>query len=300
MIPLFQERRQKLTQFKALRPRPKTSTASAPEGLYTRCPDCKQDYLSDQVAAHYFVCPGCGYHMRLTAHGRLRLVADKGSIRELNAGLYTTENLDFPGYSEKLTALEASTGLKEAVITGVCTIEGHSTVIAVMDSRFMMGSMGSVVGEKVSRAIEYATRRRLPIIIFTASGGARMQEGIVSLMQMAKTGNALARHHQAGLLYISCLTHPTTGGVTASFASLGDIILAEPRALIGFAGPRVIEQTIRQTLPEGFQRSEFLLEHGFIDRIVERHEMRATLGRLLRLHSPSARKGFAYISHPVK
>jgi acetyl-CoA carboxylase carboxyl transferase subunit beta len=289
LIPLFQERRQKLTRFKALRPKPEKQPVSAPEGLYTRCPDCKQDFLSDQVAANYYVCPGCGHHMRLTAQGRLRLVADKGSVRELNAGLYTTENLDFPGYADKLTSLESSTGLKEAVVTGVCTIDGYNTVIAVMDSRFLMGSMGSVVGEKVSRAVEYATKRRLPIIIFTASGGARMQEGIVSLMQMAKTSSALARHHQAGLLYISCLTHPTTGGVTASFASLGDIILAEPRALIGFAGPRVIEQTIRQTLPEGFQRAEFLLEHGFVDQIVERHELRGTLGKLLRLHAPSVR-----------
>ncbi len=289
MIPLFQERRQRLTRFKALRPRPIKRTASAPEGLFTRCPDCKQDFLSDQVAANFYVCPGCGYHIKLTAQGRLKMIADKGSIRELNAGLYTTENLDFPGYSEKLTSLQASTGLKEAVITGVCTVEGQSTVIAVMDSRFLMGSMGSVVGEKVSRAVEYATKRRLPIIIFTASGGARMQEGIVSLMQMAKTSNALARHHKAGLLYISCLTHPTTGGVTASFASLGDIILAEPRALIGFAGPRVIEQTIRQTLPEGFQRAEFLLEHGFVDQIVERHALRSTLGSLLRLHAPSSK-----------
>ena len=295
MIPLFQERRQKLTQFKALRPRPKTSTASAPEGLYTRCPDCKQDYLSDQVAANYFVCPGCGYHMRLTAHGRLRLVADKGSIRELNAGLYTTENLDFPGYSEKLTALEASTGLKEAVITGVCTIEGHSTVIAVMDSRFMMGSMGSVVGEKVSRAIEYATRRRLPIIIFTASGGARMQEGIVSLMQMAKTGNALARHHQAGLLYISCLTHPTTGGVTASFASLGDIILAEP-------APLSVCRTARNRADNPPDPARGVPAFGVPARArLYRQDCRAARDarhprQAAALHSPSARKGFAYFA----
>jgi acetyl-CoA carboxylase carboxyl transferase subunit beta len=289
MISLFKERRQKLTRFKSMRQSPNQNRISVPEGLYTRCPDCKQDFISDQVAANYYVCPDCGYHIRLTAQGRIRLIADKGSVRELNADLYTKENLDFPGYAEKLTSLQASTGLKEAVVTGVCTIEGQSTVIAVMDSRFLMGSMGSVVGEKITRAIEYATKRRLPIIIFTASGGARMQEGIISLMQMAKTSNALARHNQAGLLYISCLTHPTTGGVTASFASLGDIILAEPRALIGFAGPRVIEQTIRQTLPEGFQRSEFLLEHGFIDKIVERHELKSTLGSLLKLHSPSAR-----------
>lgn len=290
MIPLFKERRQKLTLFKAMRPKPKTHPICIPEDLYTRCPDCKQDFLTDQVASGYYVCPGCGYHMRLTAQGRLKLVADKGSLRELNAGLTTKECLDFPDYADKLNSLKAGTGLNEAVVTGVCTIEGRSAVIAVMDSRFLMGSMGSVVGEKISRAFEYATKKRLPVVIFTASGGARMQEGILSLMQMAKTSNALAKHHQAGLLYISCLTNPTTGGVTASFASLGDIILAEPRALIGFAGPRVIEQTIRQTLPEGFQRSEFLLEHGFIDQIVERHTLRGTLGTLLRLHSPAAYK----------
>ena len=289
MISLFKERRQKLTRFKSMQQKPDRPKASVPAGLYTHCPDCNQDFISEQVAANFFVCPGCGYHLRLTAHGRIKLIADKGSVRELNAGLTTRENLDFPGYSEKLAALEASTGLKEAVVTGVCTIEGHSAMIGVMDSRFMMGSMGSVAGEKITRAVEYATKRRLPVIVFTASGGARMQEGIISLMQMAKTSNALARHSQAGLLYISCLTHPTTGGVTASFASLGDIIIAEPRALIGFAGPRVIEQTIRQKLPEGFQRSEFLLEHGFIDMIVERHKLKSTLGSLLRLHSPSAR-----------
>ncbi|MDD2417748.1 MAG: acetyl-CoA carboxylase, carboxyltransferase subunit beta [Oscillospiraceae bacterium] len=290
MIPLFKERRQKLSLFKAMRPKPEKTPNTIPEGLYTRCPECKQDYVTDQIAAGFYVCPGCGYHMKLTSQGRLKLVIDKGSLREINAGLLTSECLDFPGYSEKLSNLQTSTGLKDAVITGVCTIEGHSTVIAVMDSRFMMGSMGSVVGEKISRAFEYATKKRLPVVIFSASGGARMQEGIISLMQMAKTSNALARHHQAGLLFISCLTNPTTGGVTASFASLGDIIIAEPRALIGFAGPRVIEQTIHQTLPEGFQRSEFLLEHGFIDQIVERPRLRSTLATLLRLHSATAHK----------
>ncbi|MDD2361810.1 MAG: acetyl-CoA carboxylase, carboxyltransferase subunit beta [Oscillospiraceae bacterium] len=290
MIPLFKERRRKLTLFKAMRPKPEKLPNRIPEGLYTRCPDCKQDFVTDQIAAGFYVCPGCGYHMKLTAQGRLKLVIDKGSLRELNAGLVTLECLDFPGYSEKLSNLQSSTGLKDAVVTGFCTIEGHSAVIAVMDSRFMMGSMGSVVGEKISRAFEYATKKRLPVIIFSASGGARMQEGIISLIQMAKTSNALARHHQAGLLYISCLTNPTTGGVTASFASLGDIIIAEPRALIGFAGPRVIEQTIHQTLPQGFQRSEFLLEHGFIDQIVERPRLRSTLATLLRLHSVTAQK----------
>ena len=213
-----------------------------------------------------FVCPGCGYHLRLTAHGRIKLIADKGSVRELNAGLTTRENLDFPGVFQKLAALEALTGLKEAVVTGVCTIEGHSAVIGVMDSRFMMGSMGSVVGEKITRAVEYATKRRLPVIIFTASGGARMQEGIVSLMQMAKTSNALARHSQAGLLYIS-LPLPTRppAGLPRVFASLGDIIIAEPRALIGFAGPRVIEQTIRQKLPgKGFSGLSFCLNTGLL------------------------------------
>lgn len=289
MISLFKEHRRKLTRFKAERPKRERSPACVPKGLYTRCPDCKQDFPTDQIAAALFVCPGCGYHMRLTAKGRIKLVADKDSFYEIDARLHTAECLDFPGYSEKLASLQQSTGLTDAVITGVCKIEGQSAVIAVMDSRFMMGSMGSVVGEKVTRAVEYATKKRLPLIIFTASGGARMQEGIISLMQMAKTSNALARHNKAGLLYISCLTHPTTGGVTASFASLGDIILSEPGALIGFAGPRVIEQTIRQKLPDGFQRAEFLLEHGFIDMIVKRSELRGTLAKLLRLHAPTAR-----------
>ncbi len=289
MISLFKQRRQMLTRVKPARQRAQKSPVCVPKGIYTRCPDCKQDFLSDQIAAGLYVCPECDYHMKLTAQGRIKLVVDKGSFHELNGRLQTTECLDFPGYSEKLSSLQAATGLNDAVLTGVCTIEGQKTVIAVMDSRFLMGSMGSVVGEKVTRAVEYATKKRLPIVIFTASGGARMQEGIVSLMQMAKTSNALSRHHKAGLLYISCLTHPTTGGVTASFASLGDIILSEPRALIGFAGPRVIEQTIRQKLPEGFQRAEFLLEHGFIDKILKRSELRGTLGTLLKLHAPAAR-----------
>lgn len=287
MIQLFKERREKLNLFKQRQRRnnlKQNKKITVPEGLYTRCPGCGNDFLSDQTAENFYVCPGCGYHMKLTAQGRLKLVADKGSFRELNAGMRTERGLDFPGYADKLASLQASTGLKEAVVTGTCRIEGHPAVIAVMDSRFLMGSMGSAVGEKVTRAIEYATKKRLPLIIFTASGGARMQEGILSLMQMAKTSNALARHHRAGLLYISYLTNPTTGGVTASFASLGDIILAEPRALIGFAGPRVIEQTIRQKLPEGFQRAEFLLEHGFIDEVVERRDMRRTLSLLLKLH----------------
>ena len=289
MISLFKERRQKLTLFKAALPKREKPPICVPKGLYTRCPDCKQDFPTDQIAAGLFVCPGCGYHMKLTSKGRIKLIADKGSFHEIDARLQTLECLDFPGYSEKLTSLRQDTGINDAVITGFCKIEGNSTIIAVMDSRFMMGSMGSVVGEKVTRAVEYATKKHLPIIIFTASGGARMQEGIVSLMQMAKTSNALARHSKAGLLYISCITHPTTGGVTASFASLGDIILSEPRALIGFAGPRVIEQTIRQKLPEGFQRAEFLLDNGFIDKIVGRSEMRDTLGMLLRFHTPAAR-----------
>lgn len=218
------------------------------------------------------------------AYRRIEMIADENSFEEWDMDLQTENPLDYKGYEEKIEKLQEKTGLREAVVTGKATILGHPAVLAVCDGRFMMASMGEIVGEKITRAVERATRQELPVIIFACSGGARMQEGIVSLMQMAKTSAALKRHSDAGLLYISVLTDPTTGGVTASFAMLGDIILAEPKALIGFAGPRVIEQTIGQKLPKGFQRSEFLLEHGFIDQIVERPKMRETLGRILEFH----------------
>lgn len=253
-----------------------------PEGLFQKCDACGKAVYTEDLVAQYSICPNCGHYFRIGARTRLAMILDPGSFKEWDVGLPETDPLHFPGYQKKLQHLKKVTGLDEAVITGIGTIKGKQTVIAVMSSQFLMGSMGSVVGEKLTRAIEAATQRKLPIIIFCCSGGARMQEGIFSLMQMAKTAAALKRHDAAGLLYISVLTDPTTGGVTASFAMLGDVILAEPGALIGFAGPRVIEQTIGQKLPEGFQRSEFLLEHGLIDKIVERKYMRQMLSFLLR------------------
>ncbi|MBO4524953.1 MAG: acetyl-CoA carboxylase carboxyltransferase subunit beta, partial [Ruminococcus sp.] len=230
------------------------------------------------------VCPKCNYHGRLSSNERIAITVDKDSFKEFNGRMRGADPLNFPDYLEKQTELRASTGLSDAVITGTATIKGSPVVIGVMDSRFMMGSMGSVVGEKITRAFEYATERKLPVVMFTASGGARMQEGIVSLMQMAKTSGAVKLHSEAGGLYISVMTDPTTGGVTASFASLGDIIIAEPKVLIGFAGRRVIEGTIKQRLPEDFQLAEFMYEKGFVDMIVERRKLRSVLSHLLKLH----------------
>ena len=230
------------------------------------------------------VCPKCNYHGRLSSTERIAITVDKESFKELNGRLRGADPLDFPDYAEKQAELRASTGLSDAVITGTATIKGSPVVIGVMDSRFMMGSMGSVVGEKITRAFEYATEHKLPVVMFTASGGARMQEGIVSLMQMAKTSGAVKLHSEAGGLYISVMTDPTTGGVTASFASLGDIIIAEPKVLIGFAGRRVIEGTIKQKLPDDFQLAEFMYTKGFVDMIVERRKLRSVLSHLLKLH----------------
>lgn len=255
-----------------------------PEGLMKKCNHCKGAVLVEDVKKNLYMCPHCHNYFRIHARRRITMLTDTESFTEFDTELVTRNPLEFKGYEEKIEALKEKTGLSEAVITGRAKIEGEDVVLAVMDGRFMMASMGEVVGEKITRAVEYATREKLPVIIFTCSGGARMQEGIVSLMQMAKTSAALKRHSEAGQLYITVLTEPTTGGVTASFAMLGDIILAEPDALIGFAGPRVIEQTIGQKLPKGFQRSEFLLEHGFVDRIIERPNMKAELGALLKLH----------------
>lgn len=255
-----------------------------PEGIYVQCPKCKKSIYRPELKKTLGICPHCQYYYPLSARGRLGMIVDKNSFEEMDSDLKSSNPLEFEGYEEKLEKYKEKTKQNEAVLTGKATIEGQEVIIAIMDSGFMMGSMGQVVGEKIARAIERATLDKIPLIIFTASGGARMQEGIFSLMQMAKTSAALAKHDANGLLYISVLTDPTTGGVTASFATLGDIILAEPGALVGFAGPRVIEQTIKQKLPEGFQRAEFLMEKGQIDAIVKREEMRQTLAAILRLH----------------
>jgi len=255
-----------------------------PNGMWIKCDSCGKAIYKKELEKHMQVCMYCGKHFRMSALDRIELIADEGTFVEFDKSMTSVNPLDFPGYEEKISKLQEETGLNEAVITGKCQINGEECVIGVMDSRFMMGSMGSVVGEKITRAIEKATSQRLPVIIFTTSGGARMQEGMFSLMQMAKVSAALAKHNKEGLLYIPVLTDPTTGGVTASFAMLGDIILAEPGALIGFAGKRVIEQTIKQSLPEGFQTAEFLLEHGFIDAVVPREKLKETLSELLSLH----------------
>lgn len=262
----------------------KLAEPSVPEGLWIKCPKCGETLYKDDVVGNHYVCYRCGGYFRVRARNRIRMVADPKSFEEWDRGLETPNPLHYEGYQEKIAGLKEKTKLDEAVVTGKIRINGEEAVIGICDVRFLMGSMGYVVGEKLTRAIEKATELRLPLILFTASGGARMQEGIVSLMQMAKTSAALRRHSDAGLLYITILTNPTTGGVTASFAMLGDIILAEPGALVGFAGPRVIEQTIGQKLPKGFQSSEFLLEHGIIDGIVERMELKDTLYHLICLH----------------
>ena len=263
-------------------------TAGKPEvpaGLLRKCNKCGAAIIAEDVKNGYYICPKCHGYFRVHAYRRIEMLADEGSFEEWDKEMDFVNPLDFKGYEEKVARLKERTNLNEAVVTGKIMINGNPAVIGVCDGRFMMASMGHIVGEKITRAVERATAEKLPVIIFTCSGGARMQEGIVSLMQMAKTSAALKRHSDAGQLYISVLTDPTTGGVTASFAMLGDIILAEPKALIGFAGPRVIEQTIGQKLPKGFQRSEFLLEHGFVDRIVEREEMKDVLAQILEIHS---------------
>ena len=259
-----------------------------PDGMLKKCNVCKGAVFVDEVKKNNYICPHCGNYFRIHARRRIEMIVDEGTFEEWNPVMPVSNPLSYKGYQDKVKKLQEKTGLDEAVVTGKAKIGGISTVLGVCDSRFLMASMGENVGEKIARAVEKATEEQLPVVLFACSGGARMQEGIVSLMQMAKTSAALKRHSDAGLLYISVLTNPTTGGVTASFAMLGDIILAEPGALIGFAGPRVIEQTIRQKLPKGFQKSEFLLEHGFIDQIVERKDMKETLAQLLKMHCKSA------------
>lgn len=255
-----------------------------PEGLWEKCPNCKKTIYSKDLGTEK-ICPHCQYNFRISSEERIQLIVDDGSFEEWDAVMPVENPLDFPGYEDKIKATKEKAQIDEAVVTGRAVIKGQSTVLCVMDSNFFMGSMGKNVGEKLTRAFERALDYQLPIIVFTASGGARMQEGILSLMQMAKVSTAVANHSKAGLLYITVLTDPTTGGVTASFAQQGDIILAEPGATVGFAGKRVIEQTIKASLPEGFQTAEHVLEKGFIDHIVPRKELRSELGFLLAIHS---------------
>lgn len=267
---------------------PSKSAKDVPEGLMTKCPECKEITLTKDLKKNNKVCPKCDHHFKMTAYERIDSLLDVGSFESMDDHLKSENPLGFPGYSEKVQADSEKTGLNEAVLTGSGKLQGQDIVLAVMDSHFRMGSMGSVVGEKITRAIEAATERKLPFIIFTASGGARMQEGVLSLMQMAKTSVALKRHSNEGLLFVSVLTHPTTGGVSASFASVGDINIAEPKALIGFAGRRVIEQTVREKLPEDFQTAEFLLAHGQLDAVVHRSSMQKTLATIVHLHTKGA------------
>ena len=279
MSSVFAQRRQKLLSLKALR-----GSSPAPAQTEETCPACSRAVPRRELVANRYVCPLCGHHYPVGAYYRLSLILDKGTFRELDAGLASNDPLDFPGYETKLDQARRRTGMNEGVVTATGRMGGQRVAVGAIDSRFFMGSMSAALGEKVTRLVEFADKYRLPLILFSASGGARMQEGILSLMQMAKTSAALERFSQRGGLYISVFTHPTTGGVTASFASLGDIILSEPGALIGFAGPRVIEQTIGEKLPEGFQTAEYLLEHGFLDAIVPRPQLRTTLLQILKLH----------------
>lgn len=262
----------------------KQSNVDIPIGKWIKCDSCKEILYKDSLRENLHICPNCGHYFRMHIGRRLELMIDEGTYTRFDLSLDTTNPLELEDYPKKLKSLREKTGLEEAVSCGIGNINGEKVVICVMDSGFLMGSMGVVVGEKITYAIEQAIEKRLPLIIFSVSGGARMQEGIMSLMQMAKTTAALTKLDKEGLLYISVLTDPTYGGVTASFASLGDIILAEPKAMIGFAGPRVIEQTIGEELPEGFQTAECLLEHGFIDKIVERKDLKETIYQLLKLH----------------
>ncbi|PTG08463.1 acetyl-CoA carboxylase carboxyl transferase subunit beta [Staphylococcus chromogenes] len=255
-----------------------------PEGIMTKCPNCKKIMYTKELTENLNVCFNCDHHIPLSAYSRIEAISDEDTFNEFDKGMTSANPLNFPGYEEKLEKDQTKTGLNEAVVTGTATLNGIRFGVGVMDSRFRMGSMGSVVGEKICRIVDYCTEHRLPFVLFTASGGARMQEGIISLMQMAKTSVSLEKHSDAGLLFVSYMTHPTTGGVSASFASVGDINLAEPKALIGFAGRRVIEQTINEKLPEDFQTAEFLLEHGQLDKVVHRSQMRETLAQIFEMH----------------
>lgn len=255
-----------------------------PDGMWIKCNHCQQISYKKEIGVHK-ICPKCQAHFRMKPRERIAMLCDEGSFEEMDKDMVPCNPMQYPDYESIIKKVQDKTGEKEGVVTGIATIGGQRAVLAVMNSYFMMGSMGSVVGEKITRAVERATKEKLPVLIFTTSGGARMQEGIISLMQMAKTSAALKKHDEAGLLYITVLTDPTTGGVTASFAMLGDIIIAEPKALIGFAGQRVIQGTIHQKLPEGFQRAEFQQEHGFVDCIVPRPKLKETLTKILKMHS---------------
>ena len=271
---------------------PEQAKKKAPDPQATEtftCSECGSQHLIRDMRKVLYVCPECGKHHKISARRRMRNLVDPGTFRKLRVPVPVLNPLDYPEYEEKIRALQEKTGMDEGVLAGVGELEGRKAVIVIMGSEFLMGSMGIAVGEKVTRAFEIAEKTKLPVIIFTASGGARMQEGILSLMQMAKTSAAVKRFSANGGLYIAVLTHPTTGGVSASFATLADITLAEPGALIGFAGPRVIEQTIGQKLPEGFQRAEYLETHGFVDEIVKRQDLRQELAKLLRLHDQKRR-----------
>lgn len=276
---------------KYIRINPNRSTVQAtpqtkpevPDELFDKCPGCKKTIYQKDLGLEK-TCPHCSYNFRISAKERLPLLVDEGTFEEYFTGIETSDPLHFPGYIEKLAETREKTGLDEAVMTGLAEIGGQKIALGIMDSNFIMASMGTVVGEKITRLFELATEQSLPVVLFTASGGARMQEGIMSLMQMAKISAAVQRHSKAGLFYLTVLTDPTTGGVTASFAMEGDIILAEPQSLVGFAGRRVIESTVRETLPSDFQKAEFLLEHGFVDKIVKRPEMREMIGKLVSLH----------------
>jgi acetyl-CoA carboxylase carboxyl transferase subunit beta len=267
-----------------------TKNVKMPDGVWTKCKNCQEIIYAKEIERNLNVCPKCDYHFRIGARERIDLIIDAGTFVEMDANLRSVDFLDFKDtkkYKERIKAAVKKAGDGDAVICGIGNLEGQMVVVAVFDFAFMGGSMGSVVGEKITRAIEKGLASKAPVMIFSSSGGARMQESILSLMQMAKTSAALAKLKAAGIPFISVLTDPTTGGVTASFAMLGDLNIAEPRALIGFAGPRVIEQTIRQTLPDGFQRSEYLLEHGMVDMIVPRSEMKQRLSQVLRIFTKS-------------
>ena len=279
MSSVFAQRRQKLLSLKALR-----GSSPAPAHTEEACPACGKAVPRRELVGHRYVCPLCGHHYPVGAYYRLSLILDKGTFRELDAPLASNNPLDFPGYEAKLDGARRRTGMNEAVVTAAGRIGGQRVAVGALDSRFFMGSMSAAVGEKVTRLVEYADKYKLPLILFSASGGARMQEGLLSLMQMAKTSGAVKRHSDAGLFYCTVLTDPTTGGVTASFAMEGDIILAEPGATVGFAGARVVEQTTRKALPKGFQTAEFLLKHGFVDAIVPRRDQQQVVSSLLKLH----------------
>ncbi len=278
---MFQKPKNDLEEFGKLQ---QTTSPSVPDEMCLSCPNCKTVLFSNELWDNFYVCPKCGHHFRINARQRIAIIADDDTFAEYDAGFVSEDRIGFPGYAAKLKASQLESAEKDAVVTGTARISGIKCAVFAMEAYYMMGSMGTVVGEKITRLFEMATERSLPVVGFTVSGGARIQEGIISLMQMAKTSAAVKWHSEQGNLYIPVLTNPTTGGVVASFAMEGDIILAEPGALIGFAGPRVIEQTMRQKLPQGFQRAEFVLDTGFIDHIVDRREQNEVLAHLLELH----------------